>query len=37
VLDQAPGGGGFLLRVEGVDGLADFLAVDTAAPELGGQ
>jgi len=37
VLDQAPGGGGFLLRVEGVDGFADFLAVDAAAPELGGQ
>ena len=34
LLDQAPGGGDLLLGVEGVDRFADFLTVDTAAPEL---
>src|ERR1700730_14350406 len=29
LLDQAPGGGDFLLGVKGVDGLADLLVLDT--------
>ena len=37
LLDQAPGGGDLLLGVEGVDRLADLLALDAAAPELGGK
>src|SRR5271165_3713115 len=32
LLDQAPGGGDLLLRVEGVDRLPDLLAVYAAAP-----
>jgi len=37
VLDQAPGGGDFLFRVENVDRLADFLGLDSALTELSGQ